>query len=76
VSSDEARQVAARAATELVVRPVVEVLAAVEQWSAGVGLPLRMLATGYGILALICGVALWRLMAEPARAKGHINVVR
>jgi hypothetical protein len=76
VSSDEVRQVAARAAADLVVRPAVEALAAVEQWSAGVGLPLRMLAAGYGILALICGVALWRLMAEPARAKGTINVVR
>jgi len=76
VSSDEFRQVAQRAAVELVVRPVVEALAAAEQWSAGVGLPIRTLAVGYGILALVCGVALWRLTAEPARAKGTINVVR
>jgi hypothetical protein len=76
VSSDEFRQFAQRALVELAVRPAVEVLAAAEQWSAGVGLPIRTLAVGYGILALVCGVALWRLTAEPARAKGTINVVR
>jgi hypothetical protein len=54
----------------------VDVLAGVERWAAAVGLPVRALALGYVILALVSAVVLWLLMAEPGRARGTINVVR
>jgi hypothetical protein len=76
VSSGDVWQATQRAAADVLVRPAVESLAAAELWAAGAGVPLGTLAAGYGILALVCAVALWRLMAEPARAKGTINVVR
>jgi hypothetical protein len=76
LSSGEALEVARRTAVETVVRPAVDVLAGVERWAAAVGLPVRALALGYVILALVSAVVLWLLMAEPGRARGTINVVR
>jgi hypothetical protein len=76
LASDEARDVARRAALDFVVRPVLDGLAAAQSWAAGLGLPLRTLGLGYAALALISTLALWRLMADPARARRTINVVR
>jgi hypothetical protein len=76
LSSGEALEVARRTAVETVVRPAVDVLAGVERWAAAAGLPVRALALGYVILALVSAVVLWLLMAEPGRARGTINVVR
>lgn len=75
-SSGEIVRMGQRLLVEQLARPAVDALSAAQQWSAAVGFPLRTLAAGYGILALVCAAALWRLMAEPARAKGAINVVR
>jgi hypothetical protein len=76
VASAGAWQAIQRAAADAVVRPAVELLASAEAWAAGIGLPLRTLAVAYGLLALVSAVILRRLTAEPARAKGAINVVR
>jgi hypothetical protein len=76
LSAGEVLQVGQRVAAELLAGPVAESATWAQQWSLAVGLPLGTLAVGYGILAVFCAVALWRLMAEPARAKGTINVVR
>jgi hypothetical protein len=76
LASDEARDTVRRAALDFVVRPALDGLGALESWAAGLGLPLRTLGMGYAVLALISTLALWRLMADPARARRTINVVR
>jgi hypothetical protein len=47
----------------------------VSAWLASLGLNPTMVVVGYGIVILICAVALWRLTAEPARSRG-INAAR
>jgi hypothetical protein len=72
--SDEVMAAIRTGVAELVIRPAGELLAAVQSWAAGFGLPLRTLGAGYAMLAVVCTVALWRLMSEP-KARRTINVV-
>jgi hypothetical protein len=76
VASGEVWQAMQQAANDVAVRPALELLASANRWAAETGLPLRALGLAYGVLALVSAVVLRRLMAEPARAKGAINVVR
>ena len=49
------------------------VRAEVSAWLASLGLNPTTVVVGYGIIALVCAVALWRLTAEPARSRGTTN---
>lgn len=75
-SLDWAIRAAGREVLALVTEPAAAWAVAVRQSIAGAGVSVRALLLGYGIVALVSALALWRLMAEPARAKGAINVVR
>jgi hypothetical protein len=76
-TSGEFRQLLAEGLRESYATQVAaEWASAIQLQIAGAGLPLRALLAGYGMLVIVSAVALWRLMAEPARAKGTINVVR
>lgn len=75
ISLDQVRAAMEPALSVLLSRVAAE-WAAVQQTIAGAGLSARALLAGYGILALVCALALRRLMAEPARAKGTGNAVR
>ena len=57
-------------AAELIVAPAMQALHELEAALAGAGVSLSGLAVAYGAVVLVSVVALWRLMAEPARAKG------
>lgn len=50
--------------------------AEVSAWLASLGLNPTMVVVGYGIVALVSAVALWRLTAEPARGRGTTNAAR
>jgi hypothetical protein len=47
--------------------------AEVSAWLASLGFDPATVVIGYGIVILVCAVALWRLTAEPARSRGTIN---
>jgi hypothetical protein len=50
--------------------------AEVSAWLASLGFDPATVVIGYGIMIVICAVALWRLTAEPARSRGTINAAR
>jgi hypothetical protein len=60
-------------ASEFVLVPAMQALGELKAALAAAGISLPGLAIGYGAVVLVSVVALWRLMAEPTRAKGAID---
>lgn len=56
------------------VRPVLERAQAVlAGWLGRAGLDMQTAAVGYGLVIIVCAVALWRLTAEPHKTRGPVD---
>jgi hypothetical protein len=62
--------------TEYVLLPAGRWLAQAREWLAASGIPVRGLMIVYAIVILVSAIALWRLMAEPAKSKGPIDATQ
>jgi hypothetical protein len=49
------------------------VRSAIGEWLGSVGLNMQTAAIGYGVVILVCVVALWRLTAEPHKTRGPVD---
>ncbi len=69
ISWTEASAMVRGAATDALLVPAGEVLVAGERWLAATGLPFRGLMIAYAITIVVSAIALWWLMAQPARTR-------
>jgi hypothetical protein len=61
---------------EQVLLPAARDLAAKWEWLTASGIPVRGLMIVYAIVVLVSAIALWQLMAEPAKSKGALDATQ